>query len=158
MLTDRLFLVGVVYDFRTMSQQISLRNASPPGRSVMKLQDINVGARFAYQACVGSGGPITATAEDGSQWLIPQHADPRPLDRLPGKPLASQRIGDQARVCAALDEFGRTSLVAPSREARGTLAARRGDPSRRALAASEPMPIAVVGWQESGGRVASVRS
>ena len=77
----------------------------------MRLQDLPVGARFEYQGRVFvKTGPITATAEDGGQRMIPRYADLRPLDPLPEKPPASQRQLDEARVRAAFDAFYRTCL------------------------------------------------
>jgi|SRR5512139_1029857 hypothetical protein len=75
----------------------------------MRLQDLPVGARFEYQGKVFvKTGPITATAENGGQRMIPRYADLQPLDPLPEKPPASQRTLDEARVRAAFDEFYRT--------------------------------------------------
>ena len=75
----------------------------------MKLQDLHIGARFEYQGRIFvKTGPITATAEDGGQRMIPRYADLRPLDPLPEKPPAIQRTLDEARVRAAFDEFYRT--------------------------------------------------
>lgn len=72
----------------------------------MKLQDLPVGARFEYQGRIFvKTGPITATAEDGGQRMIPRYADLRPLDPLPEKPPASQRMLDETRVRDAFDEF-----------------------------------------------------
>jgi len=76
----------------------------------MKLQEIPVGARFEYQGRVFvKTGPITATAEDGGQRMIPRYADLRPLD----PPLSGDKPGpcrklDEAKVRAAFDEFYRT--------------------------------------------------
>lgn len=57
----------------------------------MKVLDTTVGARFECRGCafVSTWPTINATAEDGSQRLIPCHAGLRPLDTLPGPPLAS---------------------------------------------------------------------
>jgi hypothetical protein len=72
----------------------------------MKLQDLPVGARFEYQGRIFvKTGPITATAEDGGQRMIPRYADLRPLDPLPEKQPASRRKLDEAVVQAAFDEF-----------------------------------------------------
>ena len=78
----------------------------------MKLQDIPVGARFEYQGRVFvKTGPITATAEDGGQRMIPRYADLRPLNPPPpgDKPGPRSRL-DEAKVRAAFDEFHRTCL------------------------------------------------
>jgi hypothetical protein len=100
----------------------------------MKLQDIPVGTRFEYQGRVFvRTGPITATAEDGSQRMIPRYADLRPLDPLPEKPPASQRTLDEARVRAAFDEFHRTCLRITDDFSRAELEAAR----RRFIAALE---------------------
>jgi len=78
----------------------------------VKLQDIPVGARFEYQDRVFvKTGPITATAEDGGQRMIPRYADLRPLNPPPpgDKPGPRSRL-DEAKVRAAFDEFHRTCL------------------------------------------------
>jgi hypothetical protein len=78
----------------------------------MKVQEIPVGARFEYQGRVFvKTGPITATAEDGGQRMIPRYADLRPLDRplSAGRPGPRRRL-DEAKVRAAFDEFHRTCL------------------------------------------------
>ena len=78
----------------------------------MKLQDIPVGARFEYQGRVFvKTGPMTATAEDGGQRMIPRYADLRPLNPPPpgDKPGPRSRL-DEAKVRAAFDEFHRTCL------------------------------------------------
>ncbi|MCM8594811.1 hypothetical protein [Accumulibacter sp.] len=78
----------------------------------MKLKDIPVETRFEYQGRVFvKTGPITATAEDGSQRLIPRYADLRPIDPLPietdGR---ARRQLDETKVLNAFDAFYRTCL------------------------------------------------
>ena len=78
----------------------------------MRLQDLPVGARFEYQSLVFvKTGPITATAENGSQRMIPRYADLRPLDP---PPLATdkrpRRRLDETKVLNAFDAFYRTCL------------------------------------------------
>ena len=98
----------------------------------MRLQDLPVGARFEYQCKVFvKTGPITATAEDGSQRMIPRYADLRPLDPLPEKPPAIQRTLDEAKVRAAFDEFYRTCFRITDDYSRAELEAAR----RRFIAA-----------------------
>jgi hypothetical protein len=100
----------------------------------MKLQDLPVGTRFEYQGRVFvKTGPITATAEDGSQRMIPRYADLRPLDPLPEKPPVSQRTLDEARVRAAFDAFYRTCFRITDDFSRAELEAAR----RRFIAALE---------------------
>lgn len=78
----------------------------------MKLQDIPVGARFEYQGRVFvKTGPITATAEDGSQRIIPRSADLRPLDPPPSETdRRPRRRLDETKVLNAFDAFYRTCL------------------------------------------------
>ena len=78
----------------------------------MRLQDLPVGARFEYQGRVFvKTGPITATAEDGGQRMIPRYADLRPLDPPPlGTEKHSRRRLDETKVLNAFDAFYRTCL------------------------------------------------
>jgi hypothetical protein len=100
----------------------------------MRLQDLPVGARFEYQGKVFvKTGPITATAENGGQRMIPRYADLWPLDPLPEKPPASKRTLDEARVRAAFDEFYRTCFRITDEFSRTELEAAR----RRFIAALE---------------------
>ena len=100
----------------------------------MKLQDIPVGFRFEYQGRVFvKTGPITATAQNGHQCMLPRHAALRPLDALPEKPPARQRTLDEARVRAAFDEFYRTCFRITDDFSRAELEAAR----RRFIAALE---------------------
>lgn len=100
----------------------------------MRLQDLPVGARFEYQCKVFvKTGPITATAEDGSQRMIPRYADLRPLDPLPEKQPASRRKLDETVVQAAFDEFYRTCFRITDDFSRTELEAAR----RRFIAALE---------------------
>ena len=100
----------------------------------MRLQDLPIGARFEYQDKVFvKTGPITATAEDGGQRMIPRYADLQPLDPLPKAPPASQRTLDEARVRAAFDDFYRTCFRITDDFSRAELEAAR----RRFIAALE---------------------
>ena len=78
----------------------------------MKLQDIPVGARFKYQSRVFvKTWPITATAEDGGQRMIPRYADLRPLDPPPLETdKRPRRQLDETKVLNAFDAFCRTCL------------------------------------------------
>lgn len=75
----------------------------------MKLQDLPMGARFEYQGLVFvKTGPLTASAEQGGQRVIPRSATIRPLDVQPAE--ASRKGGqvDRTAVLAAFRTFAAT--------------------------------------------------
>jgi len=78
----------------------------------MKLQDIPIGGRFEYDGKIlTKTGPLTASAEQGGQTMIPRYANLRPLDlpppedKLPGM----RRRLDEAAVKTAFHEFYRSA-------------------------------------------------
>lgn len=76
-------------------------------QSSMKLQHLNIGTRFEYEGKVYvKTGPITASAEDGGQRVIPRYAVLRPLDLPePAAPGAAIRKLDPKKVRKAFDLF-----------------------------------------------------
>lgn len=73
----------------------------------MKLQHLPLGARFEYEGVVYvKTGPLTATAEQGGQRVIPRYAVLKPLDVAVPEPAASGR-GQLSRtaVLAAFEDF-----------------------------------------------------
>lgn len=75
----------------------------------MKLQHISIGGRFEYEGKVFvKTGPLTATAEQGGQMMIPRYAILKPLD-LPAaesKPGIRRKL-DETTVTNAFSEFYR---------------------------------------------------
>lgn len=76
----------------------------------MKLQHLAIGARFEYEGKVFvKTGPITASAENGGQQIIPRYAVLKPLD-LPAqddKPGMPRKLPEKT-VLAAFEDFYRT--------------------------------------------------
>lgn len=75
----------------------------------MRLQHLAIGARFEYEGQVYvKTGPLTASAEQGGQRMIPRYADLKPLD-VETAPVAGEGAGrtreDDARVRAAFNHF-----------------------------------------------------
>lgn len=77
----------------------------------MKLQDIPIGGHFEYNGKIFTKtGPLTATAEQEGQCMIPRYAQLRSLDlpaperQLPGM----RRKLDETAVKTAFDEFYRS--------------------------------------------------
>lgn len=73
----------------------------------MKFQQLPLGARFEYEGKVYlKSGPMTATAEQGGQCLIPRYAVLKPLDGTvaQAKPGPHRKL-DEAVVLAAFEEF-----------------------------------------------------
>jgi hypothetical protein len=73
----------------------------------MKFQQLSPGARFEYEGKVYlKTGPMTATAEQGGQRLIPRYAVLKPLDGAvaQAKPGPGRKL-DEAAVLAAFEEF-----------------------------------------------------
>ena len=73
----------------------------------MKFQQLPLGARFEYEGKVYlKAGPMTATAEQGGQCLIPRYAVLKPLDGAvaQAKPGPHRKM-DEAVVLAAFEEF-----------------------------------------------------
>jgi hypothetical protein len=73
----------------------------------VKFQQLAVGARFEFQGKVHvKTGPLTATAEQGGQVLIPRYAVLKPLDLpAPEAPGAALRRLDAGRVRQAFEAF-----------------------------------------------------
>lgn len=74
----------------------------------MKLQHLPIGARFEYEGQIYvKTGPLTASAEQGGQRVIPRYAVLRPLDPTPSAeaPGAGVRRLDAQRVRKAFDRF-----------------------------------------------------
>ncbi|WP_371322688.1 hypothetical protein VX159_09695 [Dechloromonas sp. ZY10] len=75
----------------------------------MRLQHLAIGARFEYEGQVYvKTGPLTASAEQGGQRMIPRYADLKPLD-VEASPTAGEGGGrvreDDVRVRAAFNHF-----------------------------------------------------
>lgn len=93
----------------------------------MKFQQLAVGARFEFQGKVHvKTGPLTATAEQGGQVLIPRYAVLKPLDlpepELPG---AALRRIDVGRVRKAFEAFYAVAVKNADPAAEAALAAAR---------------------------------
>ena len=75
----------------------------------MRLQHLAVGARFEYEGQVYvKTGPLTASAEQGGQRMIPRYADLKPLDVEPASGAGEGAVRgreDDARVRAAFNHF-----------------------------------------------------
>lgn len=71
----------------------------------MKLQHLAIGARFEYEGQIFTKtGPLTASAEQGGQRIIPRYANLRPLDAMSAGPGQVDRL----KVQAALSTFHET--------------------------------------------------
>lgn len=73
----------------------------------MKLQHLPMGARFEYEGQIFTKtGPMTASAEQGGQRIIPRYATLRPLDAAPAES-ARGKSGqvDMLKVQAAFSSF-----------------------------------------------------
>lgn len=76
----------------------------------MKLQHLAIGDRFEYEGKIFvKTGPLTATAEQGGQQMIPRYAVLKPLDKTvsESKPATRGKLTEGA-VVAAFDAFYRT--------------------------------------------------
>ncbi len=72
----------------------------------MKFQMLPMGARFEYEGKVYlKTGPMTATAEEGGQRIIPRFAVLKPLDAAVAATARPGRKLDEAAVQAAFDRF-----------------------------------------------------
>lgn len=73
----------------------------------MKLQHLAIGARFEYEGVVYvKTGPITASAEEGGQRMIPRYAVLRPLDLPPAEPARiGRRMIERDKALRAFEEF-----------------------------------------------------
>jgi hypothetical protein len=78
-----------------------------PDTPAMKFPQLPLGARFEYEGKVYvKAGPVTASAEQGGQRLIPRYAVLKPLDGVVAQAMPGPgRKLDEAAVLAAFEEF-----------------------------------------------------
>lgn len=94
--------------------------------TIMKLQHLPVGARFEYEGKVFvKTGPLTATAENGGQQIIPRYAVLKPLDPPPQSQTAARGRLTEAAVIKAFDTFYRTCSRLVNEAGQAELAAAR---------------------------------
>ena len=76
----------------------------------MKLQHLAIGARFEYEGQIYvKTGPLTATAEQGGQRIIPRYAVLKPLDLpTPETPAGGRAILTRQAVLKAFDAYHTT--------------------------------------------------
>ena len=76
----------------------------------MKLQHLAIGARFEYEGQVYvKTGPLTATAEQGGQRVIPRYAVLKPLDLpMPETPAGSRGPLNRQAVLKAFNAYHAT--------------------------------------------------